>query len=299
MADLHEKRSPREAGIRSKLGGEAPGDDIAEGTRASTPFGYSGKLEFLRRACCDGRLLQSDLAVLSVLVDHANKTSGIADYQSIARIVGESGIPRTTAIRAVQRLEEAGWIVPEKRFGAISSYALTGSTPGTGSAHGTGAIRNLQRGKTGSAHGTGPVPHTEHIQGLQEKQQLQEKKTRARKNNQTLFPESRFSEFYAAYPRREGRAAAEKTWNRLRLDSLFDRITADVQARVADGGPWRGIEKRFILLPATYLNQQRWEDEWEPQRATAGTIDRDQRSDEEIQRANEDQLARFGMGEAA
>lgn len=158
--------------------GDEPRDDGVDDARAAAPFSYSGKLAFLRSACCDTRLVQSDLAVLSVLVDHANKVTGIADYQSVTRIVAESGVPKTTAIRAIRRLEGAGWIVPAKRFGVTSSYVLTGADIGTGSTAGTGAISNLLRGKTGATTGTGPVPHPEHIQGLQEKQKLQGKSTR-------------------------------------------------------------------------------------------------------------------------
>jgi len=81
---------------------------------------------------------------------------------------------------------------------------------------------------------------------------------------QPLAARSRFSEFYAIYPRHEAKPAAEKAWKRHSLDKLADTIIADVQARIADASQWKQAEKRFVPLPATYLNGRRWEDDWKP-----------------------------------
>lgn len=138
-----------------------------------TPFNYSGKLAYLQSACCDPRLQRTDLAVLSVLVNHANQATGKA-FCSVDTIVKASGVPKTTVLRALRRLDEADQVKTEKRFGASSTYWLTGSTagtgvaPGTGSVDGTGAnwnrtgaIQGLRVGRTGSVDGTGPVPAVE------------------------------------------------------------------------------------------------------------------------------------------
>lgn len=131
---------------------------------AADPFNYSGKLAFLRGVCVDSRLQRTAVAVAAVLIDYANTATGIA-YPSVRRIVDESGVPKTTALRALRRLEEYGWITSEKRFGAQSRYTLAGpdSVTGSGSVTGaiwnkTGAIQNLQQGKTGPDSVTEPVP---------------------------------------------------------------------------------------------------------------------------------------------
>lgn len=131
------------------------------------PFNYSGKLAFLRKVCCDPGLRRTDVAVMSVLVDYANVTTGVA-FPSIATIVAESGVPKTTTIRALRRLEDAHWLTANKRNGANSTYTLTGSGTGAGSDTGTGAIwnqtgaiQNLRVGKTGSDTGAEAVPTPE------------------------------------------------------------------------------------------------------------------------------------------
>lgn len=135
------------------------------------PFNYSGKLSFLYRACFDARLQRADLAVLAVMTEHANRFTGRC-HPSVQRIVDTSGIPKTTALRSIRRLEDAGWIEAKRRNGAQSEYELTSPGDGTGSggdtgaASGTGAKSNLQRGRTGATPGTDPVPVPGHEQRL-------------------------------------------------------------------------------------------------------------------------------------
>ena len=63
----------------------------------------------------------------------------------------------------------------------------------------------------------------------------------------------RFEEFYKGYPRKGARANAEKSWKRLsdreRKLALAGLSTFDFPA-----------EQKYTPLPATWLNQRRWED---------------------------------------
>ena len=68
-----------------------------------------------------------------------------------------------------------------------------------------------------------------------------------------------FNEFYSLYPRKQGRRAAEKSW---------DRLTSQEQTEALEALPnhleyWKlkQTEKDYIPHPATWLNQGRWEDE--------------------------------------
>ncbi|MCR6661950.1 MAG: helix-turn-helix domain-containing protein [Luteimonas sp.] len=291
-----DERSPHKAGSGSRLGGEtSENDSAADAKRRSAPYRFSGKLLFLRSACCDKRLLQSDLAVLSVLVDHANKFTGIADYQSISRIVGESGIPKSTALRAVRRLEETNWIVPAKRRGASSSYALTGATLGTspsdttgltygtGQGIGTGAIRNLRQGKTGATLGTKPVPSMGHIQGLQEKQKLQEERTRTRKRAVVVLPNWLPPGAWQAWKDHRGKKFSEKA-QKLAISKLEKlRSEGHDPARLID----LAIESSWVSF---YPRDTTKAD----QRAANGAVTRDTRSEAELVAANQAALARLG-----
>lgn len=73
---------------------------------------------------------------------------------------------------------------------------------------------------------------------------------------------NRFEEFWKAYPRKVNRKGAEKVWKSKRLESKADQVITDVQSRVADAGQW--TDPNFIPHATTYLNNERWEDQWIP-----------------------------------
>ncbi len=70
-----------------------------------------------------------------------------------------------------------------------------------------------------------------------------------------------FKEFYATYPRKKARRAAERAWANLNpAPELVQTILSalEKQKRSEDWGKENG---RFIPYPATWLNGRRWEDE--------------------------------------
>lgn len=72
-----------------------------------------------------------------------------------------------------------------------------------------------------------------------------------------------FAEFWKAYPKRVGKAAALKVWMRLKPDSTTrDAITVAI-AKQSKSQQWRTEGGRYIPHPATWLNQGRWEDDAE------------------------------------
>jgi len=95
-------------------------------------------------------------------------------------------------------------------------------------------------------------------------------KTRSRRGKEPETLPDGFSEFWAAYPRRDAKEKAIKAWVSLAPDSdLRARIIADVARRAADP-EWKKEDGKYILFPATYLNGRRWEDEG-VKLGTAGT----------------------------
>jgi hypothetical protein len=66
-----------------------------------------------------------------------------------------------------------------------------------------------------------------------------------------------FEQWYAEYPRREGKVAARKSWEKLdftltSLDRMLKVLSAQKKQWVKDK-----TAKKFIPLPSTYLNQGR------------------------------------------
>ena len=78
-----------------------------------------------------------------------------------------------------------------------------------------------------------------------------------------------FDEFYAAYPRHVGRAAALKAWLKippLMSDTIFDAMEAQ------KANNWKNEPVQFIPHASTWLNQERWLDAIEPPRPRKGAI---------------------------
>ena len=68
-----------------------------------------------------------------------------------------------------------------------------------------------------------------------------------------------FDTFWKAYPRKEGKRPAQKSWKSLNPSKeLVKSILEDLELR-KKSEQWE--DKKFIPHPATYLNQKRWEDE--------------------------------------
>lgn len=75
---------------------------------------------------------------------------------------------------------------------------------------------------------------------------------------------SRFDKFWVIYPRKVGKGAAQKAWDKLKPDSeLTDRILSAVEQQKRSA-QWTKDGGQYIPNPATWLNQQRWEDEATP-----------------------------------
>lgn len=73
---------------------------------------------------------------------------------------------------------------------------------------------------------------------------------------------NRFELFWAAYPNKTGKGAAEKSWNKVNPGAaLFSQIMEALQKAVRCER-WLKENGRYIPNPATWLNQRRWEDEY-------------------------------------
>ncbi|WP_196602103.1 replication initiator protein A [Pectinatus frisingensis] len=96
-----------------------------------------------------------------------------------------------------------------------------------------------------------------------------------------------FNQFWQSYPKKIGKGAAEKAWNKIKPDKdLFEKMLfAIYQAK--HSRQWQKDNGQYIPNPSTWLNQKRWEDEL--QENTTGQLnspqaDMAQRAIEEIMR---------------
>jgi hypothetical protein len=100
---------------------------------------------------------------------------------------------------------------------------------------------------------TETVPDTD-TEADTETEQIQIKKTNKKSRSKPLA-DSDFEKFWSSYPKKVGRGAAERAWKK-----AVQLATAEEITRIAKVYPW-GDDKQFIPHPATWLNQQRWQDQ--------------------------------------
>lgn len=66
-----------------------------------------------------------------------------------------------------------------------------------------------------------------------------------------------FDAWWAAYPKKVGKKPAKAIWNRRKLGKMADELIRDVKVRAATDDGWK---RGYVPNPATYLNQDRWDD---------------------------------------
>lgn len=73
--------------------------------------------------------------------------------------------------------------------------------------------------------------------------------------------EERFDQFWSAYPKKTGKGAAKKAWTKIKPSAaLLQKIMTALEWQTKSE-QWTRERGQFIPNPATYLNQERWEDE--------------------------------------
>ena len=149
----------------------------------------------------------------------------------------------TTAIRARDKLVESGFLVYIKgKKGAPNKYGLKNSI--------NFATISATESATISATESATISAT-HIKT----------KTKTKAPPKSPHGDDAFAEFWSAYPRKDSKAKAKASWDKLKPDKkLFSRIMAALEQHKRSD-QWSRDGGQYIPYPATWLNQRRWEDE--------------------------------------
>lgn len=185
----------------------------------------------------------------------------------------------------IDELEEYGDAERGRLFTAMLEYARTGTEPGFRGnerfiwksvkasidrerdtydrmAERARNVASKRAASSETRHRNDIVRHRNDI--VQENNDIVQDKDKEKKYT-PLTPQgdARFSEFWKAYPRKVGKATAEKAWAKLKVtDELHSTILAALEKhKVSD--QWTKDGGQFIPHPSTWLNQRRWEDELE------------------------------------
>jgi len=161
-------------------------------------------------------------------------------YRKMMRELREKGLVSIEIVR-----DETGKILSK----TMIVRAIADPASGKSIEWETHAMENPSDGKPNDIHKTDLVQKTQ-----------EEKKTQKELScDLPKPPESRFPDFWQAYPRKIAKTVAQRAWTKAKLDSLAEFILADITRRRLDDPSWSEIQ--YIPHPATYLNQRRWEDE--------------------------------------
>lgn len=81
-----------------------------------------------------------------------------------------------------------------------------------------------------------------------------------------------FEQFWAAYPRKVGKDAARKAWDKRRPSEVLARQMLDALEQQKRTRQWTRDGGQYIPHPTTWLNQGRWQDEVAPTSAPATRV---------------------------
>ena len=84
-------------------------------------------------------------------------------------------------------------------------------------------------------------------------------------NKKKSYDADGFAAFWAAYPKKAGKADALKAWNKLAPDVVLQEQMGKALEVQKQSQQWRKDGGQYIPMPATWLNGRRWEDEVQTQ----------------------------------
>jgi len=108
------------------------------------------------------------------------------------------------------------------------------------------------------------IPPLPEIQAHDEKKEIHPDSLTQDNNSHKSNIDSRFQEFWNAYPRKIGKGQALKIWQRLKVNSeLMGKMLQALETQ-KQSSQWMRDGGQYIPHPGTWLNQGRWDDEVEP-----------------------------------
>lgn len=96
---------------------------------------------------------------------------------------------------------------------------------------------------------------------LPREEKRREEKIEIKEESKDSCVDDRFARFWKLYPKKQGRAASEKAWQKIKMtDELYETIiqALAIQSQSKD---WTKENGQYIPNGSTWLNGKRWEDE--------------------------------------
>ena len=188
-------------------------------------------------------------------------------YESVGNMAKACRMKDETAARALNELESRGMIRRTKRNGQTSRIdpqpadSWQPPTPRNGATSKKGVPPKKGQPPT-PRNGVPPTPNGG----------AQREPTKGTNEGNPIPPKSPegdgggFDAFWTAFPKKRGKAKARTAYAKAvrGAPDLPAVLLADVARRQTDDYRWTKEDGRYIPDPTTYLNQERWHDEYQP-----------------------------------
>jgi len=209
----------------------------------------------LHRQILDSRLWSGPDSVLKVAIylllscNHEQKFYRMISIKrgqcirSAVQISEACGMSRKVVRRALDILEKDGFLKKSYPFGSKQVSMLSICK------YGTYQGEREKEGQGGSQGGT----------HQRAKEVPTNKKVITKKNENKEHP--LFNEFWKVYPNKTGKAKAETAFIKALKKTTDEIIMSAVKLNAISNQQWLKDNGQFIPMPATWLNQERWDDE--------------------------------------
>lgn len=192
-----------------------------------------------------------NIAVLATLLSHGVTT---ASASTIAR---EIGCSRTSVFKAINY-----WLENGKKYGIKILAEGRGENSGKVTVYEI-TIDRMEEKPVHSANGLKEGARTLRERGcsLRERGPVQPANTKKNTKKTKEEDTGAFDVFWKSYPKKVGRKMALRFWIRLKPSAVLVKkiLTSLSDHKACD--QWKKDDGAFIPHPATWLNQERWEDE--------------------------------------
>ena len=230
--------------------------------------GLLSRWTLLCAATRDARLSRTDCATLGAILDRLDN-SGVC-WPSLNKIAEDAQVSRSSAVRSLVSLTGHGYLLRESGNRTMSNRYRMGTPPRREPAP-TGRCEPAPRCEIEPRCEPAPVvgaglslrvgadlhPEPASLNLPNEPEELSLAPLAA-----STEAESQFDRFWKTYPRKIGsKSKTRQSWDRQKLDRMVDRIIDGVQLRVQIDPQWK--DAQFIPYPLTFVNNQRWDDEWQ------------------------------------
>lgn len=128
-----------------------------------------------------------------------------------------------------------------------------------------------QSGSTFEANGSKTEAKRKQNEASEKQEQTESKKENKKEkegenkieieNKKKSYDADGFAAFWAAYPKKAGKADALKAWNKLAPDVVLQEQMGKALEVQKQSQQWRKDGGQYVPMPATWLNGRRWEDE--------------------------------------